>query len=81
MIDIVSDPVVHRSIYQPLAWLLYVGPDQALPVLSFLAASIGFLLMWWRRIVTLLRRALKSIVAKPQSSAKTSELKRSSTAD
>jgi len=37
--------------------LLYSGPDQILPMLSIVGAVIGFLLMWWRRLVALARRA------------------------
>lgn len=40
-----------------LSWLeilmpLYLGPESALPVVSFLAAIIGVLLILWRRLVT-----------------------------
>ena len=31
--------------------LLYSGPDQILPLLSILGAIIGFLLIWWQRLV------------------------------
>ena len=34
-----------------LSVLLYVGPDQILPVTSALAAVIGFLLICWRQVV------------------------------
>jgi hypothetical protein len=44
-----------------LALLLYIGPDQALPLLSILGAIVGFVLMWWRRLVSLTRRALKAL--------------------
>ena len=31
--------------------LLYVGPDQMLPLTSALAAMVGVLLMFWQRVV------------------------------
>ena len=51
-------------IVEPLAeprlvpWvLLYIGPDMMMPFMSALAAAAGFLLMFWRRAVDLIRRA------------------------
>jgi hypothetical protein len=38
------------------AALLYIGPDQLLPFSSFLGAALGFLLMFWNRIVGAFRR-------------------------
>lgn len=35
--------------------LLYVGPDQVLPLTSALAAVLGVLLMFWHRAVALVR--------------------------
>lgn len=35
--------------------LLYVGPDQILPLTSALAAALGVLLMFWQRAVALVR--------------------------
>lgn len=37
-------------------FLLYVGPDQLLPLGSFLGAALGFLLMFWNRLVKTFRR-------------------------
>jgi hypothetical protein len=56
MITIITDPLVRSGVSHSLFLLLYVGPDTALPILSFLAAIVGFLLMWWRRLLTLARR-------------------------
>jgi hypothetical protein len=36
--------------------LLYIGPDQILPLTSVLGAIIGILLMFWRYIVSLAGR-------------------------
>lgn len=36
----------------PLA-MLYVGPDQILPLTSFLGALFGILLIFWRYVVNL----------------------------
>lgn len=37
--------------FQVISALLYVGPDQILPVTSALAAVVGFLLICWRQVV------------------------------
>ena len=58
---------------QPLAFILYTGPDQMLPILSFLGASIGVLLMWGRRIIMAIRRLFKADVPKPETSTKNPE--------
>lgn len=36
--------------------LLYVGPDQILPLTSFLGAIVGVLLIFWRYVVALAGR-------------------------
>ena len=36
--------------------LLYVGPDQFLPLTSFLGAIVGVLLIFWRYVVGFVRR-------------------------
>ncbi len=41
--------------------LLYSGPDQIVPLLSVIGAVIGFLLIWWRRFTSLVRRAWQSV--------------------
>lgn len=56
--------VLHLSVYPGLAspsavgsfLLLYVGPDQILPLTSALAAIIGILLIFWQRAVALVRK-------------------------
>jgi hypothetical protein len=68
MITIVSDPLVGWGVSHSLFLLLYVGPDTALPILSFLAAIVGFLLMSWRRLVTLVRGIFKTSSKKPEPS-------------
>ena len=41
-----------------ITWVvLYVGPDVLMPLMSALAAAAGFVLMFWRRVVDLFRRA------------------------
>ena len=44
--------------------LLYVGPDQVLPLLSILGTIIGFLLIWWRRAIGLIRRGWRYFTRK-----------------
>lgn len=36
--------------------LLYVGPDQLMPLASMLSAIVGVALMFWRRLVALASR-------------------------
>ena len=38
-----------------LFWL-YVGPDQMMPVASILATIMGFLLIFWHKLLAMLRR-------------------------
>ena len=35
---------------------LYVGPDQVMPLASILATIAGFLLIFWNKLLDLLRR-------------------------
>jgi len=42
--------------------LLYVGPDQILPLVSFLGAIIGVLLIFWRYVVASVRRVWHALV-------------------
>lgn len=44
--------------------LLYAGPDQLIPIASFLAAIIGFLLIGWQRFVSLLRKVVQAVFHK-----------------
>lgn len=34
----------------------YVGPDQVMPLASILATVLGFLLIFWTKVLTLLRK-------------------------
>jgi hypothetical protein len=46
-----------------LLWvILYIGPDVMLPLTSALAAIAGVLLMFWQRVVGLLRSARDLLV-------------------
>jgi hypothetical protein len=42
--------------------LLYVGPDQILPLASFLSAFVGVLLIFWRYLIGLVKRAWDTLV-------------------
>lgn len=42
-----------------LSPVLYIGPDQVLPLTSFVGAAIGVLLMFWNRVVGVFRRVWK----------------------
>ena len=37
---------------------LYVGPDQVMPVASMLAAAAGFLLVFWSKLMGIIRKIL-----------------------
>jgi hypothetical protein len=50
--------------------LLYAGPDQLLPLASFIGAVIGILLIGWQRLVMFVRRVFQFLTAKFQPSAK-----------
>ena len=41
---------------------LYVGPDQMLPLTSALGAIVGVLLMFWHRVVALVRKAWRLLL-------------------
>jgi hypothetical protein len=61
-----SDFIGNRQLHESLFVMLYVGPDQALPLLSALGAIVGVVLMWWRRLAVLTRRVLRSFSKKEE---------------
>ena len=63
--------VVHLGPHYPLAdstirslLLLYIGPDQMLPLTSALGAAVGVLLIVWNRLVSLLRKGWQWLQAR-----------------
>ncbi len=50
--------------------VLYVGPDQILPLTSALGAIVGVLLMFWQRVVGIARNAWQWGMQKLHASAK-----------
>jgi hypothetical protein len=46
--------------------LLYIGPETMLPLASALAAIGGLLLMFWHRLIGLLRKLWRLIAKKDQ---------------
>ena len=73
-------------IAQPLADLrglvvLYVGPDQMLPVMSALGAVIGVLLMVWNRVVALVRRGFRAVMRRPIESDSSAAVQKSQTVE
>jgi len=44
--------------------VMYVGPDQMLPIASALGAIVGVLLIVWNRAVSLMRRAFRFLTGK-----------------
>ena len=55
------DPAWVLLIGRPAIALLYIGPDQALPLLSLLGAIIGIVLTFWRKMTNLGRRVLRLV--------------------
>lgn len=49
--------------------LLYVGPDQILPLTSILGAIGGALLIFWRHVVGFCRKVASLFKKKPSSAA------------
>lgn len=41
---------------QTLLLALYVGPDQMMPVASILATVMGFVMIFWNKVVGIVRR-------------------------
>lgn len=54
----------------PSVVVLYVGPDQILPLASALGAAVGVLLMFWHRVVALGRRVWQLYTKKKVDSAR-----------
>ena len=53
--------------WMSVAWttvFLYVGPDQLLPLTSFLGALLGILLIFWNRAVAFVRRMWQFFTSK-----------------
>jgi hypothetical protein len=46
---------------------VYIGPDALMPVASFLAAVVGVVLMFWRRLVGAARMLLTRFTSKTKS--------------
>ncbi len=44
--------------------LLYTGPDQILPLMSVLGAILGVLLVFWQRLISLVRRASQFLISR-----------------
>jgi hypothetical protein len=40
---------------------LYLGPDALMPIASVFAAIAGFILMFWRRLVSLVKHLLQRL--------------------
>jgi hypothetical protein len=63
----VNDILLFINPAQYLAnFLLYSGPDQILPLVSILGTIISFLLIMWRRLVMLMRKAARVISRRPE---------------
>lgn len=52
--------------------LLYVGPDQIMPLTSILGALLGIALMFWNRLVGLAHKCRALLTRRPESTQKPS---------
>ena len=50
--------MIAGSLARVPAVLLYVGPDQIMPLASVLSAIVGVALMFWHRLVGLVRKCV-----------------------
>ena len=58
--------VPHSS--ELLTWvLLYVGPDQIMPLASVLSAIVGVAVMFWHKLVALFRKIVGIFIRRPRS--------------
>ena len=50
---------------EPLMFALYVGPDQVMPVMSVLATIAGLIMVFWNKVMSIVRRifGMKSAAA------------------
>jgi len=60
-------------VYSSLAMMLYVGPDAVMPLLSVLGAIAGGVLMFWRRLSSIVRRVFRPAAEKQEVTSKSSE--------
>ena len=65
-----DDLILIRTFDEFLALILYAGPDQVLPIVSILGAIIGVLLIWWRRLVLLVRKSWMRLFSKSSAATK-----------
>jgi hypothetical protein len=43
----------------PAAILLYIGPDQTIPIASYLATLVGLVLIFWNKLLGVARRLIQ----------------------
>lgn len=63
-------PGLDQVLWSSFPVLLYVGPDQMLPLVSVLGAVVGVLLMVWHRVVALGRRVWQRCARKQADAAR-----------
>ena len=44
---------------------MYLGPDTLMPVASVFAAVAGFILMFWRRLVGIVKSVVQKVTGRP----------------
>lgn len=48
---------------------MYIGPDTLMPIASVFAAVAGFVMMFWRRLVGMVRMLVQRKTGRPSQSA------------
>lgn len=56
---------MHSPFSSSMIALLYVGPDQMLPIVSTIGGVIGFALICWGRVVAIFRKITQRGVPTP----------------
>jgi hypothetical protein len=65
-VQLAQDPLLQAATPLRALVLLYVGPDQMLPLTSALGAIVGVLLIFWQRTVALIRKTWRLLLQKLQ---------------
>lgn len=66
-------PSLARALLDSPLFLLYVGPDQFMPLASVLSAIVGVALMFWHKLVGIARRAWALVTGRSSGTAEANE--------
>lgn len=57
---------IHELVFISLtSGLLYLGPESIMPLASIIAAIIGVILIFWRYIISIIKKAYHKVLRKP----------------